>query len=150
MKNLLVIAILFGGIGMLSCNSTKKSAVEPVTNSVNQAETNTRQDSPRKGGRRGDGQRGAQFQQELFSKLNLSDQQMEQFKSISEKYRGEMKTLRQNSDGDRSSIRSSMEALYAKQNTELKGIMTESQFELYTQLIEERRKNRGGRGNPRQ
>ena len=56
-----------------------------------------------------------------------------------------MRAMRDEANGDFSSMRGKMQELRAAQNEEIKAILTDEQFEKYEKFLAERRTNRRGR-----
>ena len=73
---------------------------------------------------------------EYFSELNLSDQQKEDFKAISEKYAIELKELK-NSNESRLSKYKKLKAIQESKNKEMKGILNDEQYKVYLKKQEE-------------
>lgn len=114
------------------------------------AETTTTQKANNQASERG--QRG-NIQAEmdkLMAKLNLSDEQVEKFKTLEAEYRKKMQTARENNQGDRMATRAAMQALRKEQTEATKGILDADQFKLYQESMKEiRNQRRGSRGGPR-
>ena len=91
--------------------------------------------APRKGDRK-------EKDKAFFVQLEMDEQQVEDFRSIQEKYRQERRNLMQGKGGDREAMRSQMQAIDQQLDQEIKGILSPSQFELYAQMIEEKRAHR--------
>ena len=107
---------------------------------------------PSQGPPNGFGQRGPnrEAMQELIAALNLSEDQMEQFKSINQKYRTQMQELREQNQGDRQTMMGGMRSIRENQQEEIKTILTEEQVKIFEAKIAEQRRNFGnrrGRGN---
>jgi hypothetical protein len=83
--------------------------------------------------------------QAMLDSLNLTEQQREDVDFINTKYKAQMQQIRQNSEGDRETMRPKMMELRDKQNAELKEIFSEEQFAEYQKWMKENRSR--GRGN---
>ena len=137
---LLTIAFAF------ACNSSKQSTttVTPTATAEATPPTNARQAGPRGGGPRG-GQ-GQEQMQALIAELGLNEDQQEEWQAINQKYRGQMRAMREEANGDFASMRGKMQELRAAQNEEIKAILTDEQYQKYEKFVAERRSNRRGRG----
>jgi len=122
----LLLALLI--INISACNTNKKT-------------TATTQPSQEQGRQKGD----------PFEKLNLTGEQKENFKAIKDKYRKEIRTARESAGGDRSTVRSVIDGIRERENKEVKSILTEKQYAIYLEILQERRQNgpRGGNRPPR-
>ncbi len=137
----LLLAVIF----TFACNSSKQSTTTTATTTAEATPpTNPRQAGPRGGGARG-GQ-GQEQLQALIAELGLNEDQKEEWQAINQKYRGQMRTMREEANGDFASMRGKMQELRAAQNEEIKAILTDEQFEKYQKFMAERRSNRRGRG----
>lgn len=128
-----------------ACNSSKQTTATTTATNAAQAPP---ADAPRPGGPRGDGQRGAQAQEEfqaLVAELGLNEDQKEEWQSINTKYRQQMRGMREEANGDFASMRGKMQEMRAAQTEEIKAILTADQFSKYQKFMEERRANRQGR-----
>lgn len=127
-----------------ACNSSKQTTTTAATPTAEATPpTNPRQAGPR------DGQRGGQGQEQLqalIAELGLNEDQKEEWQAINQKYRGQMRTMREEANGDFSSMRGKMQELRAAQNEEIKAILTDEQYQKYEKFMAERRSNRRGRG----
>lgn len=86
----------------------------------------------------------------LKTELGLSEDQAEQVEKVFLESNKEMSELRQEmrQTEDRTAMREQMTQLRAKQEKEIKKILSEKQFEKYKEMMEERRSNRGeGQGS---
>lgn len=129
-----------------ACNSSKQSTTTATTTDTAAAAPPT---NPRQAGPRGGGQRGGQGQEQLqalIAELGLNEDQKEEWQAINQKYRGQMRAMREEANGDFASMRGKMQELRAAQNEEIKAILTDEQFQKYEQFMAERRSNRRGRG----
>ena len=137
---LLLLAVGFA----FSCNAGKQTTATTAAPTAEAAPPA----NPRQAGPRGGGQRGAQAQEEfqaLVAELGLNEDQKEEWQSINAKYRQQMRTMREEANGDFASMRGKMQEMRAAQNDEIKQILTEEQFQKYEKFMEERRANRQGR-----
>lgn len=83
----------------------------------------------------------------MVDSLSLSTKQGEKVKEINLKYANKQTEARQaNTDGDWEQMRAKMDALRTEQNTELKTVLTQSQFDHWQKISEEMAKHRGGNG----
>ena len=138
---LLLLVITFA----FACNSSKQSTTTAATSTAEATPpTNPRQAGPRGGGARG-GQ-GQEQLQALITELGLNEDQKEEWQAINQKYRGQMRAMREEANGDFSSMRGKMQELRAAQNEEIKAILTDEQYQKYEKFVAERRSNRRGRG----
>ena len=137
---LLTIAFAF------ACNSSKQSTSTATTSAAAEAAPPT---NPRQAGPRGGGQRGGQGQEQLqalMAELGLNEDQKEEWQAINQKYRGQMRAMREEANGDFASMRGKMQELRTAQNEEIKAILTDEQYQKYEKFMAERRSNRRGRG----
>jgi len=145
------VAIIFCVTLLFSCNKKTKEVATTTTTEVKSSPTATTE-GPRRGGERGGRQRDPEARQKrmeaLYTELNFSDAQKQKFEEISNKYQEKRRAIFQNGrGGDREAMRAQVEKMREEQSAELKKIMTEEQFEKYSKIMEEQRKNnRGGRG----
>ncbi len=91
------------------------------------------------------GGRGVANLDELFAALEMNEEQKEKFQEIQSKYRGQMRTAREDAAGDFTIMREKMGKIRDAQNAEIKEILSEDQFEKYEKILAERRAQRGGR-----
>ncbi len=77
-----------------------------------------------------DSGRSGERQTELFKKLGLSEDQKAKFTDIQNKYSSDISELR--SQGRSSGNREQMQVLVAQKDAEIKQILTDEQFEIYT------------------
>lgn len=128
-----------------ACNSTKDTTAAATTQPAVTAEPAARPAGPRGG--QGGGGRGQAQMEELVASLGLNQDQKEEFVAINAKYQKQMRAMREEANGDFSSMRGKMQEMRAAQNTEIKEILTAEQITKYEKFLEERRGNRqGGRG----
>ena len=136
------------GLGFMlttACNSTKDTTAAATTQPAVTAEPAARTAGPRGG--QGGGGRGQAQMEELVASLGLNQDQKEEFVAINTKYQKQMRAMREEANGDFSSMRGKMQEMRAAQNTEIKEILTAEQITKYEKFLEERRGNRqGGRG----
>ena len=127
-----------------ACNSNKDTTAATTQPAVT-AEPAARPAGPRGG--QGGGGRGQAQMEELVASLGLNQDQKEEFEAINTKYQKQMRSMRDEANGDFASMRGKMQELRAAQNTEIKEILTAEQITKYEKFLEERRGNRqGGRG----
>jgi len=105
----------------------------------------------RGGGRNADPTKSAERLTTMMSdSLALSDAQKEKIGAVNLAHAKEMMKVRQeareNMDGDRSAMRTKMQAMRKEQKTELKKYLTAEQFTKWETIEANRRKNRGERG----
>ena len=81
-------------------------------------------------------------------KLQLSEDQKEPFTEVALKYAGQMKTLKKK-EGSRESKREEAESIMKNKNEEMKGILSESQYQAYLVMQEDRKKMMKRRGERR-
>ncbi len=86
----------------------------------------------------------------LHKKLQLSEKQAAEFKLVKDKYRSEIEALRTASNDDRRVMREQMNSIRDRENSEIKTILTDSQYRIYLKSMEERKPPRRGpkRGGP--
>ena len=82
----------------------------------------------------------------LTEKFELSKDQQTKVYDVILKGSNEMVKMRKEASGDRDAMREKMMSLRKEQNTELKKILSDSQWESYTKYQQERRSQRGNRG----
>lgn len=147
-KNSILICLVFAAIALVgtSCNTNKAVTTSSPTSTATSSTSTARQ-----GQNRGDRQRpqrgDRQAQMEaLYSKLQLSDQQKAQMEVIQNKYSQEMEQNRPSRGGDRTAMREKMQSIRDRQNTEIKGVLTDSQYNIYEQEMKAMQPERGGRG----
>ncbi len=104
------------------------------------------------GGRGGDPVQRAEMQtQMMVDSLSLSAKQGEKVKEINLKYANKMKEARAaNTDGDWEKMRTTMDAIRTEQNAELRGVLTQEQYDRWQKIAEVQRQGRGGPGGPPQ
>ena len=144
--NILKTAVFFFAISILfSCN--KKTADAAVASDSIETAAATQTPPPNRRGQRGGQNPEARKKrmETMLAQLNLSEAQKVKFHEISAKYQEQRKTIFENSNGDRESMRAEMQKMRAAEEEELKGIMTAEQFEKYIEIQETQRKNRRGR-----
>lgn len=73
-----------------------------------------------------------------MEKLNLSEDQKTSFKAIQKKYGEKLRLVRQ-SEGDKSAKMSEIKAIMEQQNGEIKMILSESQYNDFIKMQEERK-----------
>ena len=139
---------MLGLVFMLTtaCNSTKDTTTAAATTQpAVTAEPAARAAGPRGG--QGGGGRGQAQMEELVASLGLNQDQKEEFVAINAKYQKQMRAMREEANGDFSSMRGKMQEMRTAQDTEIKEILTAEQITKYEKFLEERRGNRqGGRG----
>ena len=74
-------------------------------------------------------------------KLNLTKEQEPKFKKISMKYGAQLKELK-NAPGERKDKREQFKTINAAKNQEIKALLNADQFQIYSQIQDERRANR--------
>ena len=79
--------------------------------------------------------------EKMIADLDLSDDQSEAMKEIMKDYRGKMRNVRDESNGDRMAMREDLEALNDERNAELQTLLTEAQYNTHLQNEAERRKH---------
>jgi len=87
--------------------------------------------------------------EELTKELGLNKEQQEKVQALNLKNAEQMSAMRQeamNSGGDREAMREKMTKVRAEQETKMKEILTDAQYEKYQKYMEERRAQRGQRG----
>lgn len=121
----------------LACNTakTQETATEDAVESVKRG--------PKQGAQKQKGSDRQEALKALITDLGLTSDQEAEFKAIQKKYRGQMQKVRNNSQGDRQAMRSSMEEIREKQDTELKALLDKDQFTKYQKWLEENRPQRG-------
>ena len=85
----------------------------------------------------------------MQERLSLTEGQLPIIKSINLKYAQKMQEAREEAEGDREAMRSTMNALRGQKKVELKAILTQEQFEALEAWEEERRANRQGKREKR-
>ena len=103
---------------------------------------------------RGEGPRGgdpvqrAEIQTKMMvDSLSLSTKQGEKVKDINLKYANKQTEMRQaNAEGDWEQMRTKMTALRTEQDTELKTVLTQEQYDRWQKITAEQWKQRGGNG----
>lgn len=96
---------------------------------------------PRGQGRRGDLR---EKRREMMEAMNLSDEQKTQFNEIQKKYREEMRSLRDNSSGDRAAMMEGIKDILDRQREELAGILSEDQMAVFSEYEQKLRARRKG------
>lgn len=76
---------------------------------------------------------------DLKQKLELSDQQADQIRTILEEQRGQFEKLREEAGGDRSQMRERFMQVREETDSKIKDILDDDQKEKYGQIQEERR-----------
>lgn len=125
---------LVASIILFSCK-TKKEVV-----SNESAPVQMEQKEPRKNMDRG--VRQHERIEELYSRLDLSEDQMTKFDAINDKYYKEMMNLRDSFKGERMIMRKKMMDINKRKNEEVKSILNELQNKLYQDYLVERRNSR--------
>lgn len=85
--------------------------------------------------------KGGDKLEQLKSDLNLSDDQVEQLKDVFEKYKPKMHEVKANESYSDDERREAMKELHAARKEEVKGILTEEQFEKFLAMREQHREN---------
>lgn len=132
-----------------ACNSTIDTTTA-ATSTAQPAATTAAAERPAgpRGNRQGGGARGQAQMAELVASLGLNQDQEEEFKAINTKYQQQMRAMREEANGDFSSMRGKMQELRTAQNEEIKEILTAEQITKYEKFLAERRNNRQGRRGP--
>ncbi|MGD1046109.1 MAG: hypothetical protein ABR936_12440 [Bacteroidota bacterium] len=81
----------------------------------------------------------------LKDSLNLTGEQSAKIKGILEDQREEMTTAMNENKGDREAMRSVMQDLMKKTNSQIKAVLTEDQAKKYDEMLKERRARMGRR-----
>lgn len=85
--------------------------------------------------------------EQMKKELNLTDEQLPKVEELNLKYAEKMKEARDQANGDRDAMRSTMRSMMAEKDKELKNILTEDQWTAFLKMREERMQNgRGRRG----
>lgn len=130
------IFILVAGILIVSSCKGNQAATEAASTESAISEP-PRKGPPQRGGRSLE-ERLAK-QEEMYTKLGLSDDQKVKFRAIEAAYADKMKSSK---DEGREAMKTMMDAKLA----EIKGILTPAQFIQHQEMLTEMRKQRGGRG----
>ncbi len=123
------------GLSLIACSGTKQANTTTAVTEEISTTPPPQKPTPRSAGRQ------RPDLSKLMTQLNLSKEQEVEFEAIHNKYRTKMQTLRQDQSLERAGKRAAMKDLRTAQTTELKAVLTTTQFELYTKLMEERRSN---------
>ena len=96
--------------------------------------------------RGGDPTQRAEMQTKMMvDSLSLSNKQGEKVKDINLKYANKQKEMRQaNAEGDWEQMRTKMTALRTEQDTELKTLLTQEQYDRWQKIAAEQFQRRGG------
>ncbi len=78
--------------------------------------------------------------------LTLTEGQLPKIEKINLKYAEKMVTARNNSNGDRTSMRSTMMSILEEKDTELKTVLTSEQYNELVEIRKNARAQRQGRG----
>lgn len=100
------------------------------------------------GGRGGDPVQRADYQTKIMAdSLSLSDAQSTKVGEINLKYAKKMQEARENNpDGDWEAMRATMQTMRTEQDKELQAVMTQEQWQRWSQIRETMRAQRGGPG----
>lgn len=82
----------------------------------------------------------------MTQQLGLSDAQVAKVKDINLKYAAKMKEARDNANGDRNAMRTTMGAMRTEQDKELQTVMTTEQWQKWVTFRDTQRANRGNAG----
>lgn len=97
--------------------------------------------SAQRGPRNMDPEKMAERQTEhLQESLNLTDEQMEKVLALNLKYANKFSEERSQADSDRNARREAMETIQSEREEEMKAILTDEQFQKFTELKEHRPK----------
>ena len=140
MKKLSFITIVLCLLTFISCKPNEKVAETSTT-----PETTAENERPRRGPRGRGGEQMRQQQQEMMAALNMTDRQKEKMQAVNQKFREKMRAMRENSNGDRATMRGEMMKMRQEMDKQIQGILTVEQYKKYKKLMEERRQQRGGR-----
>ena len=83
----------------------------------------------------------AQAAARMQEQLDLTDAQRDTVKALMEKFRQQIRELREASSGDRMEMREVMMELRAEQDEKIKAVLNDEQKEKYEEIQEERRQN---------
>lgn len=134
MKNIL--ALLFIGLMICSCGSTKEAVVEeapPVA--VGETEPKPRQR---------DGKKPRIDVDDLIAQLGLTEEQEPAFLEMWYGAQDKLMAIREEHRGNRSAMREAMKALREERNTQLETILTEDQLTKYYEILDANRRKMGG------
>lgn len=134
MKNIL--ALLFIGLMICSCGSTKEVVEETTPEVVEEVE-------PKPRGH--EGRKPRVDVDDLVAQLGLSEEQETEFLEMWYGSQDKLRAIREEHRGDRSTMREEMKALREKRNTELETILTEAQLKKYYEILDANRRKMGGK-----
>lgn len=97
-----------------------------------------------RGGKQGRGGLSAEW---MVKELKLDDTQAKKVKEVNANMIEKMKKLREDTGGDRETMRSQMQKIRKEQNAELKKILTDEQYKTLQEKMKARQGQRGGQGN---
>ncbi len=83
---------------------------------------------------------------EMAESVGLSDEQIEKIVAIQKEHFQTMDESRQNSSGDRSKMRETMDKMFEEMNTKIKAVMTDEQYKKYQEYEKSHRRGPGGPG----
>ena len=85
----------------------------------------------------------AQKGEHFKSELNLTEKQTEQFKAVKEKYKPELKAIRQNDGLSNEDKKKQVEEIKTKMDSEVKIFLSDDQYAKIAELRKERKEGRG-------
>lgn len=83
---------------------------------------------------------------EMITQFKLSDEQTTEVKAINLKYLKKFEDIRSQTNGDRSAMQSFRASIQQDKNSEMKLVLTESQYKKYESMLVEINNGRGQRG----
>lgn len=128
-----IYALVVGLLLVTACMS--QQATDEATSSDDATTEEVRKGPPQRGG--GSLEDRLAKQEEMYTRLDLSDDQKLKCRAIDAKYAGKMREAR---GGGRDAMKSIMDA----KTTEISKILTATQFAKYKELLAQRRKQRKG------
>ena len=85
----------------------------------------------------------AETAEKVKERLNLTEQQTEQFKAVKEKYKPELKAIRQNDGLSKEDKKKQLEEIKSRKNEELKSFLSADKYSKLEAIRRERKEGRG-------
>ena len=134
---------------LLACAAMAQQPQSPTDNASGQTQNNTQSTAnPQTGRRSGTMQQQRQHMAMLAQKLNLSDQQKQQFWQISQNMRRQGTAIRRDTSLTEEQKKEKIQALRKQSHQEMFGILTQEQKDQLKQMREQHQKEQGTSKTP--
>jgi len=149
MRKIFLIILAAGLFFGVACKSKKTALESEAVDATEDVATESVTETRKKGKKpRGGGSLEERLarQEEMYSKIGLSDPQKEKFRAIETKYANKMRAAKDANEGNRESMMSALKVIQADKLAEIKAMLSPEQF---TKYEEELAKMRAERRRPR-